>query len=52
MDRFGQKVRQSRLSRYGIVKRRDDDYVGGQKGVGDAVARENKTGKTKEEVFG
>ena len=28
MDRFGQKVRQSRLRWYGHVKRRDDDCVG------------------------
>ena len=28
MDRFGQKVRQSRLRRCGPVKRRECDYVG------------------------
>ena len=28
VDRFGHKVRQSRLSWYGHVKCRDDDYVG------------------------
>ena len=48
MDRFGQEVR--RLRWYSDVKRRDDD--GGQNGAGDAAAREEKTEKTKQEVFG
>ena len=43
MDRFGQNV--------GHLKRRDDEYVGGQKSAGDAVAGKKKTGKTKDHVI-
>ena len=41
VGRFGQKVRQSGLIWYGLVKHRDDDC--GQKGAGDLVARKKKT---------
>ena len=39
VDRFGQKIRQSRLRWHGHAKHQDEDYVGS---AANAVARETK----------
>ena len=49
--RFGQKINQSRLTRYGHVKHRDNDYVG-RKLPEMQLPGKNKTGQTKEHVSG
>ena len=49
-NRFGQKVRQSRLRWYGHVKRRHDDYVC-RNGLEMRLQAKRRRGKTNEEVF-
>ena len=50
MDRFGQKIRQSR-PRWHTECETSGCWLCGRKGAGEAAAREKKIRKTKEEVF-
>ena len=49
-DRFGQKVRQPGLRWFGLVKRRDDDYVCAERCWRCRVSRKTKVGKQKMNV--